>query len=103
MPPDAGGTMSEYPGDAAAELGGMLLVPRIDLAELFLAFVIGGMCAGAVTTYSTHLPTLLAFILPASLPVAARFAAQQSPVTLAMGGMVVVFAIALSVTGCKFS
>jgi len=54
--------------------GGMLLFPLISTSgQIFLTFVIGGMCAGAVVLNASHLPTLLAFLLSASLPMAIRF------------------------------
>ena len=47
--------------------------------QAFLAFVIGGMTAGAVTTLSPHLPSGLAFIFLANTPLAYRFAVTTHP------------------------
>ncbi len=49
--------------------GGVVLFPLVLVSEqIFLTFVVGGMCAGAVVLSASHLPTLLAFLLAASLP-----------------------------------
>jgi signal transduction histidine kinase len=53
--------------------GAVVLFPASDAYQFFLALVIGGMCAGSITVNAAHTPTALGFILPASLPLAARF------------------------------
>jgi signal transduction histidine kinase len=53
--------------------GAVVLFPPSDAYQFFLALVIGGMCAGAITVNAAHMPTAMGFILPASLPLAARF------------------------------
>jgi signal transduction histidine kinase/ActR/RegA family two-component response regulator len=70
-----------------------------DVGKIFLTIVLGGMCAGTVVLNASHLPTLLAFLLSTSLPVAARFFIQGSAADSALGAMVVVFAAALTVAG----
>ena len=67
--------------------------------QIFLTFVIGGMCAGAVVTSASHLPSLLAFLLSASLPVAVPFFRQGTETATALGAMILVFAAALSLAG----
>ncbi len=57
---------------------GIVLFPVSEASQLFLAFFVGGMCAGAVTVSGAHLPTAVAFILPASLLLAASFLAEGS-------------------------
>src|ERR1700751_2533715 len=50
-------------------LGGVALFPVLPaLGQMFVTLVIGGMSAGAVVTSSPHLPTFLAFLLSATLP-----------------------------------
>ena len=81
-------------------LGGAVLFPFIPpLAQAFLTIVIGGMCAGSVVLSGPHLPTLLAFVLPACLPMAARFLAEGTPIDLALGAMIVVFVAAMTFAG----
>ena len=80
--------------------GGMVLFPIVSTAgQIFLTFVIGGMCAGTVVLNASHLPTLLAFLLSASLPMAVRFFAEATTANSAIGAMIVVFATALSLAG----
>ncbi len=84
-------------------IGGVILLPVVPvLGQIFLTTVIGGMCAGAVVISASHLPTLLAFVLPASLPVALRFLAQGSMPNSALGAMIIVFAAALTLAGRHF-
>jgi signal transduction histidine kinase len=59
----------------------------------------GGMCAGAVVISASHLSTLLAFLLSASLPMAILFFAQGAATGSALGAMIVVFVAALSFAG----
>lgn len=81
-------------------LGGAVLFPLIPpLAQAFLTIVIGGMCAGSVVLSGPHLPTLLAFVLPACLPMAARFLAEGTPIDRALGAMIVVFVAAMTFAG----
>jgi len=84
--------------------GGMLLFPIVPTSgQIFLTFVIGGMCAGTVVLNASHLPTLLAFLLSASLPMAARFFAEGTAADSALGAMIVVFATALSLAGAHLN
>ena len=90
----------------AATLAGVLwggaslvMFPAEPAYQLFLAFVVGGMCAGAATVDATHLPSLAGFILPAALPLAARLLWLGSAVQLASGSMMVLFAGAMLLIG----
>ncbi len=81
-------------------LGGALIFPLLmPLAQLFVTIVIGGMCLGAVVVSATHLPTLLGFVLAASLPMAARLLSDAAPNDRALGAMIVVFAGAMALAG----
>jgi signal transduction histidine kinase len=85
-------------------IGGAVLFPVIPaLGQIFLTTVIGGMCAGAVVISASHLPTLLAFVLSASPPMAVRFLAEGARADDALAAMIVVFAAALAVAGWHFS
>jgi len=84
--------------------GGMLLFPLVPTSgQIFLTFVIGGMCAGTVVLNASHLPTLLAFLLSASLPMAVRFFAEGTTADSALGAMIVVFATALSLAAAHLN
>jgi len=81
-------------------LGGAMLLPATPgLGQTFFILVIGGMCAGAVVLNVPHLPTALAFLLSASLPVAFRLLATGSMADTALAAMIIVFAMALSLAG----
>ena len=99
----------------AAALGGALasgliwgtvslwLMPTAPPYPLFVAFVIGGMSAGAVTVNATHLLMVVAFILPAVLPLAARLALDGGRLGTAMALMTVLYAVALVVTARRYA
>jgi signal transduction histidine kinase len=85
-------------------IGGIILFPVIPApGQLFLIIVMGGMCAGAMAISASHLPSLLAFVLPTGLPMALRFCAQGSTTDSALAAMIVVFVAALSLAGRHFS
>ena len=77
--------------------GSAWLFPDEIFAQTFLSFVIGGMCAGALASLSYHLPAFIAYVVPATLPLALRLLIEGGVVHAAMATMVVVFVIALSV------
>jgi signal transduction histidine kinase len=82
----------------------MLLFPIVPTSgQIFLTFVIGGMCTDVVVLSASHLPTLLAFLLSASLPMAVRFLVEATVLDSALGVMVVVFATALSLAGAHLN
>jgi signal transduction histidine kinase len=85
-------------------LGGVVLFPSTTVVgQIFLVFVIGGMCAGAVVVSASHLPTFLGFLLSASLPMAVLFFCEGTPTGHALGAMITVFAAALSLAGRHLS
>jgi signal transduction histidine kinase len=85
-------------------LGGVVMFPIVPvLGQVFLTLVIGGMCAGAVVVNAPHLPSLVAFLLPASLPIAVLFFVDGSTTGNALGSMIVVFAVALSLAGSQLN
>ncbi len=75
--------------------GAVLLLPQSETYQLLWIFLIGGMCAGAAVFYAAHLPTALAYILPAGLPLAVRFAAEGSERRVVAAIMIAVFLAAL--------
>ncbi len=83
--------------------GAAVLWPQAETYQLFWVFLIGGMCAGAAAQHAAHLPTALAYILTAALPVAVRCAIEGSARGTASGAMVLVFLVALSATGRRSS
>jgi signal transduction histidine kinase len=85
-------------------VGGAMLFPLVGpAAQLFLTIAIGGMCIGAVVLSASHLPTLLAFLLPACLPMASRVIAEGTPINGALGAMIVIFAAAITIAAKHLS
>ena len=59
--------------------------------QAFIAFVAGGMVAGAIGAFSAVLPAFYLFSIPALLPLCFRFFMLGSNVHIAMGTMVILF------------
>ena len=84
-------------------IGGAVLFPALSgLGEIFLATMIGGMCAGSVVVNASHLPTLTAFIMSAVMPMALGLLADGSPPDRVLGAMAVLFAVSLTLAGRRF-
>ncbi|PPQ26222.1 ATP-binding protein [Rhodopila globiformis] len=79
-------------------VGLVAMFPAAETTQLFVAFVIGGMCAGATTVNAAHFPTAAAFILPASLPLTVGLLTERSPSHFVSALMVVIFAVSLCLT-----
>jgi PAS domain S-box-containing protein len=72
----------------------LFLFPATSTAhQVFLAFVLGGMVAGAAGTYSIVLRAYLAFSLPALVPLCIRFFVMGDEIHIAMGGMILLFSL----------
>ena len=69
--------------------------------QVFIAFVIAGMCAGAVTTLSSVLSSVYAFILMSMLPAIVRFFQSGTDVNYAMAVMSVLFTVMMLFTSRK--
>ncbi len=83
--------------------GAAWLWPGAEAAQLLWVLVVGGMSAGAVALHYAHWPTTLGFVLPAGLPIAARFLAEDTARGEAAGLMVLVFLAALTITARRAS
>jgi hypothetical protein len=79
-------------------IGTIVFFPASDTHQFFLALLIGGMCAGAVSANAAHLPTVMAFILPSSLPLAACFFVE-GPRWRISALIVIIFAAVLLAVG----
>jgi len=73
--------------------GSAFLLPDNLVEQTFLAFVIGGMCVASLVSFSYYLPAFIAYVFPASLPLAGRFFLDGWTVH---GDMLVVFALAIT-------
>ena len=61
--------------------------------QAFIAFVLGGMVAGAVGVFSAIMPVFLSFSIPALTPVTIRFMLIGDEIHIAMGTMTALFGI----------
>lgn len=71
--------------------------------QVFTAFVIAGMSAGAVTTLAPLLSSVCAFILFAMLPIIVRFFQMDTDINYAMGAMSVLFTVMLLITSKRLN
>ena len=81
--------------------GALFFVPHSPIHHTVLAFVLGGMGAGAVASLAAHLPAFHAYLLPSVLPFAARLAAVNDAEHLARAGMVLIYVTALLLVGWR--
>ncbi len=70
--------------------------------QVFLAFVIAGTTAGAVTTLSARRSAIFTFILLATLPLACRFFMASHEFSIAMGAMTLLFTVLMSLIAQKY-
>jgi signal transduction histidine kinase len=70
-------------------------VPGSPIHQLFLAFVLGGMAAGAASSNCTYPPAFLAYAVPALAPAVVRFAMEGDTVHTAMAFLLAVFGVAM--------
>ena len=93
-------------GTLGAGLGwgsaGVWLFPVASLThQVFLAFVLGGMIAGAVGLLSARLGVFLSFACPAAVPIIVRLLAQGDTPSRTMGGMATLFTLVIVFTAWK--
>lgn len=81
--------------------GGALLLftPGDPAPQVLLAFVLGGMGAGASSSVASHLPAFYAFLMPALLPLSFRFATQGGAFHWGMAVMLGLFALLVTMIG----
>jgi PAS domain S-box-containing protein len=83
---------------AAWGAAGLFLLPAGSLAhQVFIAFVLGGMVAGAAGTFSVVRTAFLSFSIPALAPLIIRLFSFGDEIHVTMGGMVLLFAILVHV------
>ena len=69
--------------------------------QVFLAFVLGGMIAGAVGLLSARMSVFVSFACPAAVPIMIHLLAQGDALSRTMGGMAVLFTLVMIFTACK--
>jgi PAS domain S-box-containing protein len=78
---------------------GILAFPEHSIPhQIFLAFVLGGMIAGATAVYAALQEVFLAYALPTITPLLVQFFVQNDELHLAMGGMGLLFVGLMCVT-----
>ena len=77
----------------------ILFVPDDPATQVLLAFVVGGMTAGASSSVASHLPAFYAFLVPAIAPLAIRFAAVGDRFHWGMFAMLTLFGLLMSMIG----
>jgi signal transduction histidine kinase len=77
---------------------GIWLLPQSVAHQTFVAFVLGGMVAGASATFSIRMDAFLAYTVPALAPLAIRFVSMGDELHVAMGVMVILFGLLLTAT-----
>jgi PAS domain S-box-containing protein len=81
--------------------GMMFLVPNSPIHEIVLAFVLGGMGAGATVSLAAHLPAFVAYLVPSVVPFALRLATVGDAEHLALAGMVLMYLGGLLLVGWR--
>lgn len=80
----------------------VLFFPAVPIGyQVFIAFVTGGMVAGAVGSFTSFLSAYYIFSIPAFLPVIWRFFSFGSEIHVAMGVMSLIFLLIMSFTAFK--
>src|SRR6516225_2859836 len=84
-------------------VGSTLLLPDNIVEQTFFAFVIAGMCAGALVSLSYYLPAFIAYVYTSGLPLAISFLLDGQTVYVAMGCMALVFVAAVTFAAHHFN
>jgi len=71
-------------------------VPDSELHQLLLAFFLGGLSSGAAASLGCHLPTYLAWVVPAVSPLVLRLTLEGDQTHLAMASTLGLFVIAMA-------
>jgi PAS domain S-box-containing protein len=80
----------------------LILFPENSIVhQVFIAFIVGGMCAGAVVSLSPLPIPIFSFLLLALLPLSARFFMVGTEMANAMGVMVFLFLIMVSISALR--
>jgi len=73
--------------------GGLFFVERNYIYQVFVAFVLAGMSAGAMSTLSSYRGAYLAFLAPAMIPYILRTMSKGEDINIAMTAMLMLFVI----------
>lgn len=91
-------------GGAAWGFGAVMVFPAGNVAaQAFIAFVIAGVSAGAITTLAVDKRTALGFVLPCVLPLAIRLLVEPGVYSTTMGVMTTIYAVVISAAAIRLS
>lgn len=83
-------------------LSGIILFPTGSVVhQVFIAFVLGGMVAGAAASLSALKRAFFAYSLPALLPITVRFFVMGGDIHVAMGAMALLFGLLMVSTALR--
>lgn len=83
-------------------IGATLLYPPGDeLYQVFLAFVLAGLSAGAITALAVDRVSTIGFLVPALSPLIVRFAMESNSVAYSMSAMVLLFLLFITVFAAR--
>jgi signal transduction histidine kinase len=89
---------------AAWGLGAVMVFPSGDVAtQAFIAFVIAGVSAGAITTLAVDKRAAVGFVLPCVLPLSIRLLVEPGAYSATMGFMVAIYAVVISAAAVRLS
>lgn len=81
----------------------LVLFPTDSIAhQVFVAFVLAGMAAGGIGVLAPRMEACLAFLLPALLPLAARYLTLDTTLQTAMGIMTLIFLAGITLSARSF-
>jgi diguanylate cyclase (GGDEF)-like protein len=92
---------SSVSGSLWGVAGVLFFVPYSAIHSILMAFVLGGMAAGALAILSAHPPTFRAYVLLSLVPFCVRLAAEGGAEHLAMAAMCLIYIIVLLVIGVQ--
>ena len=81
----------------------LVLVTPDALEHVFLVFVLGGMMAGSMVSFSAYAPAMLAFIMPAVLPLIVILIGRGDLIDVEMGVMMAAFAVVCGSVGRRIN
>ena len=79
----------------------LLFVETSVTHQVFLAFVVGGMAAGAISALSPQKLPIFTFLGLTLLPLSGRFLIEATPMAYAMGGMLLLFFVMLVISALR--
>ncbi|NEV61737.1 GGDEF domain-containing protein [Thiorhodococcus minor] len=83
--------------------GIVLFHPTSVAHQIFLAFVLGGMIAGALPLLSAIVPAFPLFAIPVAIPIMLELATAGTRLHLTMALLVLIFLVAMLVSSARFS